>query len=356
LNLHLPSLAFVIGALATGIAGADDTPNPQPSIESRYLSNIRQVTHGFVKAGEGYFSPDGQTIIYQAIPQDYPFYQIYTQSLSGGEPHRVSTGRGKTTCSFFAPDGKSIIYASSHLDPFLDRTEQSGREQQAADAKSGVHRRYQWDFDPNMEIFAADVDGGHINRLTFSKGYDAECSYSPDGKQIVFCSDRGGNPNLYIMNADGSGVRQLTHEKGYNGGPFFSPNGKWVIYRSDRKREGFLQIHVIDVDGTHDTALTDNVGVNWAPYWHPTEPWIIWTGADHSDPKAKPNYDLWLMKHSVKDDHVAAGPITRITDHPAADVLPVFSPDGKRLMWTSNRTADHSSQLFIADFDGTKLP
>jgi TolB protein len=47
------------------------------------------------------------------------------------------------------------------------------------------------------------------------------------------------------------------------------------------------------------------------------------------------------------------GPLTQITDHPAADVLPVFSPDGKQLMWTSSRTADHSSQLFIADF---KLP
>jgi hypothetical protein len=42
-----------------------------------------------------------------------------------------------------------------------------------------------------------------------------------------------------------------------------------------------------------------------------------------------------------------------VTDHPSADVLPVFSPDGKHLMWTSTRTADHSSQLFFADF---KLP
>src|SRR5438105_10481835 len=106
---------------------AVDKAPDKPSIESRYLTKVRQVTSGFVKAGEGYFSPDGQTIIYQAVPQDYPFYQIYTQSLAGGKPQRVSTGRGKTTCSFFSPDGAGIIFASSHLDPDLIRTEEAGR-------------------------------------------------------------------------------------------------------------------------------------------------------------------------------------------------------------------------------------
>src|SRR5215207_487308 len=86
----------------------------QDSVESKYLSNIRQVTSGMVKAGEGYFSPDGKQIIYQAEPQDYPFYQIFTQSLSGGKPKLVSTGRGRTTCAYFSPDGKKILFASSH--------------------------------------------------------------------------------------------------------------------------------------------------------------------------------------------------------------------------------------------------
>ncbi len=165
-----------------------------------------------------------------------------------------------------------------------------------------------------MDIFEADLDGKHLRQLTDAKGYDAEGAYSPDGKQIAFCSDRDGDPDLYVMNADGSGVRQLTNSPGYDGGPFISPDGKWVIFRSDRKKEGFLQIHAIGIDGQNDVALTDNVGVNWAPYWHPTKPYIIWTGADHSDPKARPNYDLWLMKYEVKDGKLAPGAITRITD------------------------------------------
>jgi Tol biopolymer transport system component len=344
MKILLTGVALLVACLPAIQARAADT------LEDRYLGSVRQVTSGFVKAGEGYFSPDGKTIVYQAVPQGYPFYQIYKQPLASGEPQLISTGRGRTTCSYFSPDGKQLIFASSHLDPRLAETEEKGRRQQAEDAKTGRKRRYSWDFDPATEIFSADLDGKHLKQLTDAKGYDAECAFSPDGKLIVFCSDRDGDPDLYVMNADGTGLRQLTDAPGYDGGPFFSPDGKRVVYRTDRKKLEMLQIHVIDLDGQNDVALTDNVGVNWAPYWHPTKPYIIWTGADHSDPKARPNYDLWLMKYGEQDGKVVPGPIFRVTDNPAADVLPVFSPDGQQLMWTSNRTADRSSQLFIADF------
>jgi TolB protein len=338
-------LACLIGHSHPAAANAED------SIEQGYLSNVRQVTEGFVRAGEGYFSPDQRTIIYQAVASDYPFYQIYTQPLAAGRPKRVSTGRGRTTCSFFSPDSRRILFASSHLDPNLDATEDAERRKQADDQKTGRRRRYDWVFDPYMDIFDADLDGGDLRQLTDTLGYDAEGAYSPDGRLIAFCSDRDGDPDLYVMNADGSGVRQLTDSPGYDGGPFISPDGRWVVFRSDRKQKEMLQIHCIGIDGANEVALTDNVGVNWAPYWHPSEPYIIWTGADHSDPTQRPNYDLWLLKYKIDEGRLAAdGPIERVTDHPTADVLPVFSPDGKQLMWTSNRTLDHSSQLWIGDF------
>jgi Tol biopolymer transport system component len=307
-----------------------------------------------VKAGEGYFSPNGKSIVYQAQPLDYPFYQIYTQSLEpGSRPKRISTGRGRTTCSYFSPDGKRILFASSHLDPEIDATEAAERQQQEADKKAGVRRRYKWDFDPHTDIFEADLEGNILHRLTKEKGYDAEGAYSKDGQQIAFASDRDGDPDIYVMNADGSDVRQLTNAPGYDGGPFISPDGQWVIFRSDRKKADWLQLYVIGIDGTNETALTDTEGVNWGPYWHPSQPYLIWSGADHSDPTARPNYDLWLAKYTVSGGKFSLGEPIRVTDFSGADVLPVFSPDGKKLMWTSTRTDDHSSQLFIADF---KLP
>ena len=344
-----------------GIAGASPSAalaeEEQASLEANSLSNVRQVTEGFVKAGEGYFSPDGKTIIYQAVTADYPFYQIYTQPLAGGRPHRVSTGRGRTTCAYFHPSGEKILFASSHLDPKLDKTEADERKRLAEEAKSGQRRRYAWDFDPHMDIFEDEPDGKILRRLTNEPGYDAEGAWSADGKLIAFCSDRDGDPDIYLMNADGSNVRQLTDAPGYDGGPFISPDGRWVVFRSDRKEQHLLQLHAVSIDGKQEVVLTDNNGVNWAPYWHGSEPYLIWTGADHSklaeNPRARPNYDLWLMKYRAGEGQFGRGQVWRITDHATADVLPVFSPDGKQLMWTSNRTADGSSQLWIGDF---KLP
>ena len=315
--------------------------------ESAHLTNVKQLTFDFVRAGEGYFSPDGRSIIFQAEEKDTgnPFYQIFVMELDSGKYRRISPGVGKTTCSFFSRDGKKVIFASSHLDPDAKKKQAEEYVRREDDRKQNIRRRYVWDFDEYMDIFEANPDGTQLKRLTDAKGYDAEGSYSPDGKQIVFCSNRDGNLELYIMDADGKNARKLTNVPGcYNGGPFFSPDGKKVIFRSDRKEKDRLQLYVINADGTGEKALTDNdKWVYWAPYWYKDGKQIIYTAADHSDPKARPNYDLYWM-------NLETGKTTRITFHPGTDVLPVFSPDYKKVMWTSTRTDNQSSQLFIADF------
>src|SRR5438477_12274657 len=216
--------------------------------EAVHLKKIRQLTRDFVRAGEGYFSPDQKQIIFQAEEKGpgNPFYQIFVMDLETGKYRRVSPGVGKTTCAYFRPDGKKIIFASTHLDPDARKHYAAEYQQREEDRRTGKRRRYKWDFDSYMDIFEANPDGTSLKRLTDTKGYDAEGSYSPDGKQIVFCSERDGNRELYIMDADGNNVRKLTNAPGcYNGGPFFSPDGKRVIFRADRKAKDQLQIYVI---------------------------------------------------------------------------------------------------------------
>lgn len=323
-------------------------PGPAPSLtvtEGKHLANLRQVTKGLPRAGEGYFSHDGKQIVYQAYPVGYPFYQIYTQPLDSNEPRLVSTGRGRTTCAFFTPDNQTILFASSHTDPHIDVTELKAREE----AAKGGRRRYQWDFDPHMDLYTVKFDGTGMKRLTDAPGYDAEGSFSPDGKQIVFTSTRDGDPDIYIMDVDGSNVRQVTNAPGYDGGPFFSPDGKWIVFRSDRQEKDMLQLYMVSVDGKQEVALTDNLKhVNWCPYFHPSGKYLIWSGADYTTGRG--TFHLFTMEIQMQDGKPSAGPVTQITDHEKMDVLPVFSPDGKQLMWTSTRSVDGSSQLFIADW------
>ncbi|MBX6312169.1 MAG: PD40 domain-containing protein, partial [Isosphaeraceae bacterium] len=311
--------------------------------EARHLQNIRQVTFGFARAGEGYFRPDGKPIIFQATPHippsifhtPSPFedaFQIFTADLAPeARPKMVSTGKGQCTCAYYHPDGRSILFASSHLDP-----EPPGPRVKPYSRTE----RYKWEFPRGMDIFRADLDGSNLVRLTNTPGYDAEGSYSPDGRQIVFTSFRDGDGEIYIMDADGKNPRRITHAKGYDGGPFFSPDGKRLIYRSDRKDNDRLQLYINNTEGTAERALTDNDFVNWGPYWHPDNRHIIYATSRHGHQ----NYELYLMD-------VETGAEERITYRDGFDGLPVFSPDGKKLLWTSSgRTADRSSQLFIADF------
>ncbi len=334
-------------ALAAGpppASSAEDAAN-----EARHLTNIRQVTSGFARAGEGYFRPDGQAIIFQATPRP-PIgvfrdtrpgdddYQIFTAELKpDATPRLVSTGKGKTTCSYYRPNGRAILFASTHLDPALNDPDRTKSAKGPAYSRS---EKYRWDFDPAMDIFQANPDGSNLVRLTETPGYDAEGSYSPDGSHILFTSMRDGDPEIYEMDADGKNPRRITKSPGYDGGPFYSPDGKRIVYRSDRKGDDLLQLYVNNVEGTDERPLTNNRDVNWGPYFFKDSRHIIYA----TSRQGHQNYELYLIDADTGADE-------RITFRDGFDGLPAFSPDGSKLLWTSKgRTADATSQLFVADF------
>jgi Tol biopolymer transport system component len=294
----------------------------------KWLTNVRQITIQGQKSGEAYFSPDQKWISFQSVRGDCPHYQIFVEALDGTALWRASTGKGLTTCSFWRNDGKKLIWASTHLDPDTYGP---------PPAEGGA---YAWNKHPSFDIYESNPDGSERKRLTDAKGYDAEGAYSPDGSRIVFTSERDGDLEIYTMAADGTDVRRVTHAKGYDGGPFFSPDGKRICFRGfrDPKHERYANLFVIDVDGKNERQLTSDLAVNWAPYWHADNDTLVFS----KNFEGHSNYDLCLIK-------VSTGEVGRLTRDPKADVLPVFSPDGKKLMWTSTR-ADGRSQLFIADF------
>ncbi|PCH61968.1 MAG: biopolymer transporter Tol [SAR86 cluster bacterium] len=325
--------------------------------ESILLANTRQLITSGLRSGEGYFAPDGQSMIYQSEEVgDNPFYQIYVLDLLTGISNKVSNGIGLTSCAWIHPSQAKLIFASTHQDP---RAREKMVEEIAI-RESGITRPYGWDYDEAYDIFQANSDGSNLINLTQSPGYDAEGSYSADGSKILFASNREAYErslsqaeqalfdddksyfmDLYIMNADGSDVRQITHSPGYDGGPFFSPDNTKVVWRRFNPDGNSAEIWTMDIDGSHQRQLTADAVVSWGPYFHPSGEYIIYS----SNILGNSNFELFMI-----DPQGISEPV-RVTSTEGTDILPVFSPDGLSISWSSTRTDDGTSQIFISEWN-----
>ncbi len=329
----------------------------QPSAdESQFLSRVRRLTFEGVRAGEGYFSADGKKLIFQSEREsENPFYQIYLLDLETGDSHRVSPGMGKTTCAYLRPGHQQALFSSTHHDP---QTGQLAADEFAA-RESGEERRYAWDYDPEMDIYVADLEKSELTRLTDERGYDAEGSYSPDGEWIIFASNRAAYQrdltdeeanllevdsayfaDLYRMRADGSEVEQITDVPGYDGGPFFTPDGSRVVWRRFSEDGLTAEIWSAYTDGSEPKQLTTFGAMSWAPYTHPSGDHIIFA----SNKLGFSNFELYLIDIDGLREPV------RVTTTDRFDGLPVFSPDGESLIWTSSRHGE-GGQLYRANWN-----
>lgn len=343
----------ILLVLLTFSAFAQDAEN----LEDKFLKNSRQLIYEGNRSGEGYFSEEGRYLIFQSEREaDNPFYQIYMLDFETGDIHRVSPGYGKTTCSYFQWGGDRVMFSSSHLDPDARKKQKEELDFRA----SGKERRYAWDYETTMDIFTANRDGSDIRRLTEAEGYDAEGSFSPDGKLIVYSTNKDAyarklskeeqqkmevDPSyfcdLYIMNADGSDKKRLTTAPGYDGGPFFSPDGQRIIFRRFSEDGHTADIYTMNIDGADEKRLTDFGCLSWAPFYHPSGEYIVWA----ANKLGYANFEIYMTDVNGLKEPV------QVTYTDKFDGLPVFSPDGSKLVWTSSRTSNGKAQLFMAEWD-----
>jgi Tol biopolymer transport system component len=329
-----------------------------PNEERTFLSRIRRITVEGKRAGEGYWSPDGKRLVFQSEREPgNPFYQIYVLDFATGETKRISPGIGKTTCAFFRPGTDEIEFASTHLDP----KSKQYQDDELAFRASGKERRYSWDYDPEMDIFVYSEKTGVLKRLTTAKGYDAEGGYSPDGQWIAFSSIRDAynrtlsdaekkqlevDPSyfaeIYIMKADGSGQTRLTTANGYDGGPFFTKDGH-IVWRHFEENGLIANVWTMKPDGTEKKQITDFGAMSWAPYEHPSGEYFLFA----SNKLGFENFEVFMVDKAGLKEPV------RITYSPGFDGLPVPSPDGTQVAWTSSRSGGAGSpgQIYLAQWN-----
>ena len=189
--------------LATNAVVNSTVSTPHEANE-KHLKNTTQLTFGGDNA-EAYFNPAGTQVSCQITNPKWnvPCDQIYVMDLAKAQkqdtanyhPQRISSGKGRTTCSYFMPDGKHILYASTFA------------TNDACPVPPVSNGRYLWAVYPEFDIYVANMDGTIAKKLTDSPGYDAEATISPDGKTIVFTSIRSGDLELWTMDIDGKNVK-----------------------------------------------------------------------------------------------------------------------------------------------------
>jgi TolB protein len=320
------------------------------------LKNIRQLTFGADNA-EAYWSYDNRYIIFQrTAPKDgIPCDQIFVGKLPAkGEKFTykmVSTGKGRTTCAFFMKDGKHILYASTHessdsCPPLVDR--------------SKYGNRYIWPVYKSYDIYMADLNGKIVKKLTNTEGYDAEATLSPDGSKMIFTSTRNGDLDLYVMDLKTGKTSQITNTLGCDGGAWFSRDGKKIVWRASRPAtetdvkeykellaEGLvaptqMEVFVANADGSQARQVTSLGQANWAPNFLPDG--RIMFCSNHAYKRGFP-FNMYVLGRDGKQ-------MEKISHDNSFDAFPMFSPDGKKIIFCSNRNngGTRDTNIFVADW------
>jgi len=236
-------------------------------------------------------------------------------------------------------------------------------------------------FDANwrgtFSVYVADTNGNHIRRVPDDSVWSGHPAWSPDASEIAFARGPEGHRHLFIMRADGSQLRQITDGLGNDHFPAWSSDGTTLAFNSDRN--GKREIFTVRRDGSQLSRLTHNDSQNDEPEWAPRDTAIIY------DSDRGGSWNIWVMRPDGSADqklHAGAAPsfshdggrivfqdtpakgivslfvmnadgteVARVTSTNALDFVPTFSPDGRQIVFCSNR--DGTREVYRMHADGT---
>jgi TolB protein len=223
------------------------------------------------------WSPDSRRIAYVSFEENIS--SVFVQTLRTGNRERVSNRAGINGSPAFSPDGRKLVLTLGGVDG-------------------------------NLDIYTLDIASRQLERLTTNRAIDTEGSWSPDGSQIYFTSDRGGGPQVYRISVNGGTPERVTFEGSYNARPRLSPDGKKLAtVHLDR---GKYRIAVMNLENENFLVLS--------------------TGSQDESPSFAPNSDTLIYatrqgRNGVLETVSADGLIRQRLASGQGDVRePVWSP------------------------------
>jgi Tol biopolymer transport system component len=243
-------------------------------------------------------------------------FDIYVANAAGAGAAKLAPAQGVDATPAWSPDGKKIAFRSQRAFPGVPPT----------DLKT-------------YEIHVMRADGSQVIRLTNNAFADLEPSWSPDGKRLVFFTDRDGNQEIYVMNADGSSQANLSRNAAADTQPAWSPDGRRIAFVSGRDGDG--EIFVMNANGSGVRQLTSNDLADATPAWSPDGGRIVYSRFINGGA----NFELYVVGADGRGDRP-------LTATPAREFQPAWSPDGKRIIFSRDEGSG-VFQLFAMNANGS---
>ena len=228
--------------------GPKENKQKRLAIMDQDQANHRFLTDGSYLVLTPRFSPNSQKITYMSyVSRNKP--RVYIFDIETGKQEIVGEFPGMTFAPRFSPSGDQIVM--SYTDPDIG----------------------------NSEIYLLDLNSRISKRLTNNSSIDVSASFSPDGKKIVFNSDRSGRRHLYVKDINGNKVRRISREGGSYYTPVWSPRGDMIAFT--KQEGGQFYIGVMENDGSNERMIAKSFHVE-GPTWAPNGRFLMYFKEDRT--------------------------------------------------------------------------
>jgi TolB protein len=317
--------------------------SPVIQLESPFYVGLGVCSHDKDRVETAVFSNvDLETSQPAASPQTALYSTLETVSIESGDRRQVYTTPGRIEAPNWTPDGKSLLFNRNGR---IDKIPVEGGQPQILATGFATRCNNDHGISPDGAslamsdssqdgheplIYVVPLAGGTPRRVT-SKSPSYFHGWSPDGKTITFCGERGGKFDVYTIPASGGEEVQLTKDAGHNDGPEYSPDGKYIYFNSDRT--GLEQIWRTRRDGTRQERVTSDDTNDWFPHFSPDGKWMVFLSYPKDVTGHPQNKNVMLRIMSMSDLKVK--PLARLFGGQGTINVASWSPDGQHLAFVS---------------------